>query len=127
MRGQTLGQNTEFTLVQACTDVFRTWEKSHFAIAVYSLCKADNYYQGTPLEITVQVRFDGKTWFWQIVYFAFLRENKQNTPNWPGYNKTRAVAATAQGAVSTGWSGQDILSPLQTLLCSSDGVNSTQT
>lgn len=45
---------TEFTLTQACIDVFKTWEKPHFAIAIYSLSKADNYYQGTPLEIIVQ-------------------------------------------------------------------------
>lgn len=68
---------TEFTLIQACTDVLKTWEKSHFATAIYSLCKADNYYQDTPLEIIVQSGSMGKLGFWQLVCLLCIFDGKQ--------------------------------------------------
>lgn len=73
MRGQTGAELlvTEFTLIQARIDGFKTWEKSHFAIAIYSLCKADNYHQDTPLEVIVQSGSMGKLGFGRLFIVHF--------------------------------------------------------
>lgn len=57
-------------LIQAHIDVF----KSHFAIALHSLCKAD---QGTPLEIIVQSGSMGKLVFGRWVGLFCIFDGKQ--------------------------------------------------
>lgn len=51
-----------------------------------------------------------------FVYFSFLMENKQNTPNWrwetTKHGLWSELLLQVIEAISTGWSGQDILSSL---------------
>lgn len=48
----------------------------------------------------------GKLGFGRLfVYFAFLMENKQNTPKRPAYNKAWTVAANAEWAAAAGNGG----------------------
>lgn len=133
MSVQTVGQN--------CCSQNLFWNRhasvfsrhSNFKMRLHMLGRTFSRYTS---ENYSSVRFDRRTWFWQIFGLFWIFNWKQVKPLATGLLTTKCglwqlmlneLPQQVIEAISTGWSGQDILSPLQILFCSSDGVNSTQT